>query len=138
MQKVSITDVYQCSQYAFARITSLLVYYFIILLNFFNFEHIHHVDLFCIHAHLFQYFPEFCNITWNSAVLLGILQYYLESTGSIRGCLHENWNEISFRHERNFVFINFHCGEMKWNLFFWSFDLLVLFLWNICMRICFL
>ena len=78
MQKVSITDVYQCSQYAFARITSLLVYYFIILLNFFNFEHIHHVDLFRIHAHLFQYFPEFCNITWNSAVLLGIPQYYLE------------------------------------------------------------
>ena len=49
------------------------------------------------------------------------------------------WNEFSFWHETNSVYISFHCGRNKINLLcFWSVDLLPLFLWNIRMHRCFL
>ena len=37
-------------------------------------------------------------------------------------------NEILLRHEKNYVYISFHCWQNEMNFFFLSFNLLSLFL----------
>ena len=61
-----------------------------------------------------------------------------EKASSYRKCLYDTRNEISFCHEKKFVYISFHCRRKGILFFFLSFDVLSLLLWNIRMRRCFL